>query len=174
MAELKREGFNNKEIAGMMLDKGYQPSITEYTSGVFDQVIKEREKLKNAKPVKPKAIKKDKSFEALSENPEAYRVLGTGKKVSAAEKAKYEQSLPKKMPSQFKEDITSPESRQNIFDLVRGYAIREASPFVSGSLTRDIEPFFMDDIEEERLDKKKLDEKKSLEKKQLFKKLYGR
>jgi len=66
MAELKREGFNNKEIAGMMLDKGYQPSITEYTSGVFDQVIKEREKLKNAKPVKPKAIKKDKSFEALS------------------------------------------------------------------------------------------------------------
>ena len=174
IGELKREGFNNKEIAGMMLDKGYQPSITEYTSGVFDQVIKEREKLKNAKPVKPKAIKKEKSFEALSENPEAYRVLGTGKKVSAAEKAKYEQSLPKKMPSQFKEDITSPESRQNIFDLVRGYAIREASPFVSGSLTRDIEPFFMDDVEEERLDKKKLDEKKSLEKKQLFKKLYGR
>lgn len=174
IGELKREGFNNKEIAGMMLDKGYQPSVTEYTSGVFNQVIKEREKLKNAKPVKPKAIKKEKSFEALSENPEAYRVLGTGKKVSAAEKAKYEQSLPKKMPSQFKEDITSPESRQNIFDLVRGYAIREASPFVSGSLTRDIEPFFMDDIEEERLDKKKLDEKKSLEKKQLFKKLYGR
>lgn len=174
MVELKREGFNNKEIAGMMLDKGYQPSITEYTSGVFDQVIKEREKLKNAKPVKPKAIKKEKSFEALSENPEAYRVLGTGKKVSAAEKAKYEQSLPKKMPSQFKEDITSPENRQNIFDMVRGYAIREASPFVSGSLTRNIEPFFMDDVEEERQDKKKLDEKKSLEKKQLFKKLYGR
>lgn len=174
MGELKREGFNNKEIAGMMLDKGYQPSITEYTSGVFDQVIKEREKLKNAKPVKPKAIKKEKSFEALSENPEAYRVLGTGKKVSAAEKAKYEQSLPKKMPSQFKEDITSPENRQNIFDMVRGYAIREASPFVSGSLTRDIEPFFMDDVEEERQDKKKLDEKKSLEEKQLFKKLYGR
>ena len=174
IGELKREGFTNKEIAGMMLDKGYQPSITEYTSGVFDQVIKEREKLKNAKPVKPKAIKKEKSFEALSENPEAYRVLGTGKKVSAAEKAKYEQSLPKKMPSQFKEDITSPENRQNIFDMVRGYAIREASPFISGSLTRDIEPFFMDDAEEERLDKKKLDEKKSLEKKQLFKKLYGR
>ena len=43
------------------------------------------------------------------------------------------------MPSQFKEDITSPENRQNIFDMVRGYAIREASPFVSGSLTRDIE-----------------------------------
>jgi len=174
ISELKREGFNNKEIAEMMLDKGYQPSITEYTKGVFNQVIKEREKLKNAKPVKPKAIKKEKSFEALSENPETYRVLGTGKKVSAAEKAKYEQSLPKKMPSQFKEDITSPESRQNIFDLVRGYAIREASPFVSGSLTRDIEPFFMDDVEEERQDKKKLDEKKSLEKKQLFKKLYGR
>ena len=77
-------------------------------------------------------------------------------------------------PSKFIEDITRPESRQNIFDLVRGYAIREASPFISGSLTRDIEPFFMDDIEEERLDKKKLDEKKSLEKKQLFKKLYGR
>ena len=174
MGELKREGFNNKEIAGMMLDKGYQPSITEYTKGVFNKVIKEREKLKNVKPVKPKSIKKEKSFEALSENPEAYRVLGTGKKVSAAEKAKYEQSLPKKMPSQFKEDITSPENRQNIFDLVRGYAIREASPFVSGSLTRDIEPFFMDDVEEERQDKKKLDEKKSLEKKQLFKKLYGR
>ena len=174
MVELKREGFDNKEIAGMMLDKGYQPSVNEYTSGVFNQVIKEREKLKNAKPVKPKAIKKEKSFEALSENPEAYRVLGTGKKVSAAEKAKYEQSLPKKMPSQFKEDITSPENRQNIFDMVRGYAIREASPFVSGSLTRDIEPFFMDDVEEERQDKKKLDEKKSLEKKQLFKKLYGR
>lgn len=174
MGELKREGFNNKEIAGMMLDKGYRPSVTEYTSGVFDQVIRERERLKNAKPVKPKALKKDKSFEALSENPEAYRVLGTGKKVSAAEKAKYELSLPKKMPSQFKEDITSPENRQNIFDMVRGYAIREASPFVSGSLTRDIEPFFMNDDEEERQDKKKLDEKKSLEKKQLFKKLYGR
>ena len=174
IGELKREGFNNKEIAGMMLDNGYQPSVTEYTKGVFNQVIKERGKLKNAKPVKPKAIKKEKSFEALSENPETYRVLGTGKKVSAAEKAKYEQSLPKKMPSPFKEDITSPESRQNIFDLVRGYAIREASPFVSGSLTRDIEPFFMDDAEEERQDKKKLDEKKSLEKKQLFKKLYGR
>jgi len=174
MGELKREGFNNKEIAEMMLDKGYQPSVTEYTSGVFNQVIKEREKLKNAKPVRHKAIKKDKSFEALSENPETYRVLGTGKRVSASEKAKYQQSLPKKMPSQFKEDITSPENRQNIFDMVRGYAIREASPFVSGSLTRDIEPFFMDDIEEERQDKKKLDEKKSLEKKQLFKKLYGR
>lgn len=174
MAELNREGFNNKEIAGMMLDKGYQPSVTEYTKGVFNQVIKEREKVKNAKPIKPKAIKKEKSFEALSENPEAYRVLGTGKKVSAAEKAKYEQSLPKKMPSQFKEDITSPESRQNIFDLARGYAIREASPFVSGSLTRDIEPFFMDDNDEEKQDKKKLDEKKSLEQKQLFKKLYGR
>ncbi|NLV95615.1 MAG: hypothetical protein GX031_13865, partial [Candidatus Riflebacteria bacterium] len=174
MGELKREGFNNKEIAGMMLDKGYRPSVTEYTSGVFDKVIRERERLKNAKPVKTKAIKKDKSFEALSENPEAYRVLGTGKKVSAAEKAKYELSLPKKMPSQFKEDITSPENRQNIFDMVRGYAIREASPFVSGSLTRDIEPFFMNDDEEERQDKKKLDEKKSLEKKQLFKKLYGR
>lgn len=174
IGELKREGFNNKEIAEMMLDKGYQPSVTEYTSGVFNQVIKEREKLKNAKPVRPKAIKKDKSFEALSENPETYRVLGTGKRVSASEKAKYQQSLPKKMPSQFKEDITSPENRQNIFDLVRGYAIREASPFVSGSLTRDIEPFFMDDVEEERQDKKKLDEKKSLEKKQLFKKLYGR
>lgn len=174
MGELKREGFNNKEIAGMMLDKGYRPSVTEYTSGVFDQVIRERERLKNAKPVKPKAIKKDKSFEALSENPEAYRVLGTGKKVSAAEKAKYELSLPKKMPSQFKEDITSPENRQNILDMVRRYAFREASPFVSGSLTRDIEPFFMDDAEEERKDKKKLDEKKSLEKKQLFKKLYGR
>src|SRR5690606_36469476 len=128
----KREGFTNKEIAGMMLDKGDQPSVTEYTSGVFNQVIKEREKLKNAKPVRLKTIKKDKSFDALSENPETYRVLGTGKRVSAAEKAKYQQSLPKKMPSQFKEDITSPENRQNIFDLVRGYAIREASPFVSG------------------------------------------
>lgn len=174
MGELKREGFNNKEIAGMMLDKGYRPSVTEYTSGVFDKVIRERERLKNAKPVKPKAIKKDKSFEALSENPETYRVLGTGKKVSAAEKAKYELSRPKKMPSQFKEDITSPENKQNILDMVRRYAFREASPFVSGSLTRDIEPFFMNDDEEERQDKKKLDEKKSLEKKQLFKKLYGR
>ena len=43
MGELKREGFNNKEIAGMMLDKGYRPSVTEYTSGVFDQVIREKD-----------------------------------------------------------------------------------------------------------------------------------